>query len=77
MNFWEQFAILQASAALHAVMRKYASKYFTPEELTAADVVLDALTEIPARTTARRASMSALDRAAQGTVAELEPGKLP
>ncbi len=78
MNFWEQFAILQASAALHAVVRKYAAKYFSPEELAAAEVVLDALTEIPARIAARlgRPPLGTLDRATQGTVADLDEGKL-
>lgn len=49
MNFWEQFLLNQASAALHAVVRKYAGKYFTPEELTASDTVLEALVDLPER----------------------------
>ena len=60
MNFWEQFAILQASAALHAVVRKYAAKYFSPDELNAADVVLDALADIPRRVAALVAGPSPL-----------------
>lgn len=52
MNFWEQFAIMQAVAALHVVVRKYAGKYFTADELAAADVVLDALADLPSRISA-------------------------
>ena len=49
MNFWEQFAITQASAALHALVRKYSAKYFTPEEQAATDTVLDAIVDLPQR----------------------------
>jgi hypothetical protein len=49
MNFWEQFAIMQGTSALHVVVRKYGAKYFTPEEMAAADVMLDALTQLPQR----------------------------
>ena len=49
MNFWEQFLLSQASAALHAIVRKYAGKYFTPEENAGADLILDALVDLPNR----------------------------
>ncbi len=49
MSFWEQFAITTAVAALHTVIRVFGAKYFTPEELTATDVVLDALVDLPKR----------------------------
>jgi len=49
MNFWQQFALMQASSALHAVIRLYGAKYFTPEELAASDMVLDAVTALPER----------------------------
>lgn len=49
MNFWEQFLISQASAALHAILLKYASKYFTPEEQEALTIISTALIELPQR----------------------------
>lgn len=49
MNFWQQFAILQASAALHTLIRLFGQKYLTPEELAASDLVLDAITDLPQR----------------------------
>lgn len=49
MNFWEQFALYQATAALHTVIRLFGAKYFTPEELAATDIVVDALASLPAR----------------------------
>lgn len=49
MNFWEQFALSQATAALHVVIRKYGTKYFSPEELTAVDTTVEALVDLPRR----------------------------
>lgn len=49
MNFWQQLLIAQASAAIHAVVRMFGVKYFTPEELAAFDVVVDALVSLPER----------------------------
>lgn len=49
MSFWEQFLLAQASAALHAVIARYAGKYFTVEEQLAAGVVTDALVDLPRR----------------------------
>lgn len=51
MSFWEQFLLSQASSSLHTLVRKYSAKYFTPEEQTAVDVVLDAITALPERIT--------------------------
>ena len=48
MNFALQFALATAVAALHTVIRKF-GKYLTPEELTAADLLIDALGEMPQR----------------------------
>lgn len=49
MSFFEQFAILQASAALHALIRRYANKHFSEEEIAASDLVLDAIADLPRR----------------------------
>ena len=49
MSFWEQFLLAQASAALHAVIARYAGKYFTLEEQQAANIVTDALVDLPRR----------------------------
>ena len=49
MSFWEQFLLNQASAALHAVVAKYALKYFGPEEQAAVVMTLDALIALPER----------------------------
>ena len=49
MSFWEQFLLNQASAALHAVVAKYASKYFSPYEQGAVTTTLDALIALPER----------------------------
>lgn len=49
MDFWQQFAIQSAVAALHTVVRRFGQKYLTQEELTAADTVLDGLADLPAR----------------------------
>ncbi|HET6207811.1 MAG TPA: hypothetical protein VFD98_13440 [Terracidiphilus sp.] len=49
MNFWQQILLSQASAALHAIILAFGSKYFTPQELTAAGVVTDALIDLPRR----------------------------
>lgn len=49
MNFWEQFLIIQAQAALHAVLQKYAAKYFSTEEQMALNTVADALIDLPRR----------------------------
>lgn len=49
MNFWQQFAIQSATAALHTVIRQLGQKYLTKEELAAADIVLDGLADLPAR----------------------------
>jgi hypothetical protein len=49
MSFWEQFLLAQASSAMHAVIARYAGKYFTPEELQATTIVLDALIQLPER----------------------------
>lgn len=49
MNFWEQFAIIQAQAALSVLIRRYAGKYFTTTELAAADLILSALADLPQR----------------------------
>lgn len=48
MNFWEQFAIIQAQAALHTLIRKYV-KYFNSAEMQSLDVVIDALIDLPQR----------------------------
>lgn len=49
LTFWQQFAIMQASSALHSLVRLYGAKYFTAEELAATDIVLDAVTSLPER----------------------------
>ncbi len=49
MNFWEQFAIAQASIALSTVIHIYGAKYFTAEELAATDVLVRALADLPNR----------------------------
>lgn len=49
MGFWEQFAIMQAQAALHTIIRKYGKEYFSEEEQTALDITIDALIDLPAR----------------------------
>ena len=49
MSFWEQFLLAQASAAIHAIIARYASKYFTPEEQAAAGLVADAVVQLPER----------------------------
>jgi len=49
MSFWEQFLLAQASSALHAVVSRYAGKYFTHEEQQAANIVIDALVDLPRR----------------------------
>jgi hypothetical protein len=59
MNFWQQFAITQASAGLHALIRLYGLKYFTPAELEASDIVLDAVTQLPERIHAAEAVQAA------------------
>lgn len=49
MNFWEQFLLSQASAALHAVEIRYGAKYLTIDEQAAVSVVIDALIDLPRR----------------------------
>jgi hypothetical protein len=49
MNFWEQFAMYQASAALNTIILKYAASYFTPEEMAACTIALNALSSLPER----------------------------
>lgn len=49
MSLWESFAINQALAALHTIVRRYGAKYFTADELTAFDTSIDALAELPER----------------------------
>ena len=49
MNFWEQFAIAQASVALSTVIHIYGAKFFTAEELAATDVLVRALADLPNR----------------------------
>ncbi len=49
MSFWEQFLVSQASSALHAVISRYGSKYFSADEQAATIVVADALIDLPRR----------------------------
>lgn len=49
MSFWEQFAIMQATAALHVIVLRYATKYFTPAEQQALNLIIDAIIDLPAR----------------------------
>ncbi len=52
MSFWEQFLISQALSALHTIIRRYGKVYLTNDELAAADVLIDALAELPERISA-------------------------
>lgn len=49
MNFWEQFLLLQASSGLHAVILKYGTKYYTPEEQAVLAQAGDLLSQLPMR----------------------------
>ncbi len=49
MFSWEQFAIYEAAAALHAIFMQYAAKYFTVSENAAFSTVFTALADLPRR----------------------------
>jgi len=49
MSFWEQFAIIQAQAAIHVLIMRYAKEYFTAEEQQALTIIAAALIELPER----------------------------
>ena len=49
MNFWEQFAIYQASAALNTLLVRYGRKYLRPEETAAAMLLIAMLADLPQR----------------------------
>ena len=49
LPFWEQLLLWQGVAALHAVVAKYAAKYYTPEETAQLQTAADLLGQLPLR----------------------------
>ena len=49
LPFWEQLLYWQGTAALHAVLAKYAAKYYTPDEQATLQAAADLFGQLPQR----------------------------
>ena len=49
MKWYEQLLISEATAGLHLILARYASKYFTQQEQQAMNEAADAIAQLPQR----------------------------